>query len=148
MVVMSRFAESLPEGYGHVVLIGAGSIFVNMWMAINVVRARKKFEIEYPTLYSPTNKEFNCIQRAHQNTLEAYPQFLMLLFVGGLQYPKITAVTGLVYLVGRVAYAIGYYTGEPEKRRYGGIPSSLSQLIMLGNVISFAFHQLRWTPCH
>lgn len=42
---MSKFFETLPEGYGYVVLAGTGSVFVNMWMAINVGRARKKFEV-------------------------------------------------------------------------------------------------------
>ncbi|XP_071094373.1 glutathione S-transferase 3, mitochondrial-like isoform X2 [Haliotis cracherodii] len=144
-MVMSKFFEALPEGYGYVVIAGTGSVFVNMWMAINVGRARKKFEVPYPDMYSSSSKEFNCIQRAHQNTLESYPQFLMLLFVGGLQYPKISAAAGAVYLAGRIAYALGYYTGDPEKRKRG-VFGAFAMLILLGNTISFGAHQLRWVP--
>ena len=43
---MSKFAETLPEEYGYVLLTATGSIFVNMWMAINVTKARKKFSVE------------------------------------------------------------------------------------------------------
>jgi len=43
--------------------------------------------------------------------LENYPQFLMLLFIGGIQYPLVTAVAGLVWIAGKVSYSLGYYTG-------------------------------------
>ena len=35
----------------------------------------------------------------------------MLLFVGGIQYPLVTAVAGLVWIAGKVSYSLGYYTG-------------------------------------
>ncbi|KAK7494019.1 hypothetical protein BaRGS_00014677 [Batillaria attramentaria] len=110
-MVLSKFASMLPEDYGYVVMVGCvGNTFLNMWLAINVGRARKRFDIPYPEMYS-SNKEFNCIQRAHQNTLENEARFLLLLFVGGLQYPRLSAAAGMVYLISRVAYALGYYTG-------------------------------------
>nr|XP_022345649.1 microsomal glutathione S-transferase 3-like [Crassostrea virginica] len=84
---LSKIVESLPEHYGCVIFTGLASSFVNMWMGHNVGKARKQYEIPYPIMYSPDNKMFNCIQRAHQNTLENYPVYLMLLFIGGLQYP-------------------------------------------------------------
>ena len=43
---MSKIVESFPEGYGYVIFSAVGSQFVNMWMAINVGRARKKYEVE------------------------------------------------------------------------------------------------------
>ena len=113
-------------------------------MAFNVIRARKEFNVKYPTLYSPDNDKFNCIQRAHQNTLETYPQFLMLLLIGGLQYPRFAAGAGVVALLGRIAYAKGYSTGDPEKRRWGGF-GYIGLLALLGSSISFAVHELNWT---
>ncbi|XP_045171400.2 microsomal glutathione S-transferase 3-like isoform X2 [Mercenaria mercenaria] len=147
MAGMSKFVESLPENYGYVVLTGVGSIFVNMWMAINVGKARKQYEVKYPQLYHPEpNHVFNCIQRAHQNTLEGSSTFMFLLLTSGLQYPKTSAVAGLAYLLGRIIYAKGYYTGDPEKRRWGGF-GHISELVLLGGVVSLAFHQLGWWPC-
>ncbi|KAL8581228.1 hypothetical protein ACOMHN_038328 [Nucella lapillus] len=143
MGFVSKFASSLPEGYGYVVLVGCvGNTFVNMWLAINVSRARKRFDVAYPDMYC-SSKEFNCIQRAHQNFLEGQGQFLMLLFLGGLQYPKVTAGAGVMYLLSRVAYALGYYTGEPSKRQWGTW-GKIGELVLLGNAISFAAHQLEW----
>ncbi|KAK3585329.1 hypothetical protein CHS0354_004595 [Potamilus streckersoni] len=131
MVALSKIAETLPQDYGYVIFTGLGSTFVNMWMAYNVGAARKKYEVKYPVMYHKEEGHvFNCIQRAHQNTLESYPQFLMLLFIGGLQYPKISAGTGVVYLISRILYAKGYYTGDPEKRRWGAF-GHLALLVLL-----------------
>ena len=42
---------------------------------------------QYPTMYSDKEPVFNCIQRAHQNTLEVYPQWLVFQTIAGLIYP-------------------------------------------------------------
>ncbi|GLH04944.1 Microsomal glutathione S-transferase 3 [Gryllus bimaculatus] len=118
-VLSTPVAIEVPREYGYCVLVAVGSTFVLMWKAINVGRARKKYNIKYPAMYSPDNDHFNCIQRAHQNTLENYPQFLTLLLLGGLEWPVASAVGGSVYLLGRIAYATGYYTGDPKKRARG-----------------------------
>ena len=144
MAGQSKILEVLPYGYGYVVLTAVGSLFVNMWMAFNVGKARKQYSIKYPTMYSPDNDKFNCIQRAHQNTLESYPQFLLLLMIGGLQYPRFAAGAGVVALLGRIAYAKGYYTGDPEKRRWGTF-GYIGILGLLGSCLSLAVHELNWT---
>lgn len=142
----SKLAECLPSAYGYVVLTAVGSVFVNIWHAHNVVHARKKFGVEYPQMYGPEDKkEFNCIQRAHQNYLELWPQFLTLLLVGGLHNPKVAAGAGVVYLVGRIVYAKGYSTGTPDNRRYGGFGMA-GMLVLLGNTVCLAFHLLKWNP--
>ncbi|XP_067003419.1 glutathione S-transferase 3, mitochondrial isoform X1 [Anabrus simplex] len=110
---------TIPAEYGYCVLVAVGSAFVLVWKGMKVGQARKKFDVPYPNMYSPTNTHFNCIQRAHQNTLENYPQFLMLLLLGGLEWPVVSAVGGTVWLLGRIAYAKGYYTGDPKKRMQG-----------------------------
>ncbi|KAK8393741.1 hypothetical protein O3P69_006802 [Scylla paramamosain] len=83
--------EVQPE-YGYCVLVAVGSSFMLVWKAM---------------------------KRAHQNTLENYPTFLMLLLLGGLQHPVLSAAGGVVWCLGRIAYATGYYTGDPRKRTRG-----------------------------
>jgi len=128
---------TLPAEYGYCVLVAVGSAFVLTWKAVQVGRARKKFNIPYPTMYSPDNNLFNCIQRAHQNTLENYPQFLFLLLVGGLEWPLVCAGAGAVYMASRIAYAQGYYTGDPKKRMRGGF-GYLGLFALLGATVRFA----------
>jgi glutathione S-transferase len=48
----------------------------------------------------------NCLQRAHANTLDQGPNFLISLLIAGLEYPYLAAGCGLVGLVGRVAYTL------------------------------------------
>ncbi|XP_065837661.1 glutathione S-transferase 3, mitochondrial-like [Oscarella lobularis] len=117
--------------FGYVILVGVASAILNMYFAICVGKARGKYGVKYPDMFSDTHVVFNCIQRVHQNTLEQYPEFLMKLFIGGLRYPCLSAIGGVIYLLGRVAYSIGYSTGVPEKRNYGAF-GYIGGLLMLG----------------
>jgi len=147
----SKILEVLPQYYSYVVFVAIDSVLINWWMAYNVGAARKKYNIKYPIMYSPDNNDFNCIQRAHQHTLEIHPVFVMLLLVGGLQLPRVSAGAGAVYLLGRILFARGYYTGDPEKRQQGAF-GTLGLLGLLGTTACFAFHQLKadhpnWCKC-
>jgi glutathione S-transferase len=153
-----EFTLKLQPAYGWVIVDAIFSIFILKWMALSVGMARKRFGIEYPNLYAipgiskrarnPEYKTlleaipdedcnaFNCYQRAHQNTLENYPEFLVLLLVGGLQYPLIASVSGLFWNVGKILYAVGYQTGGP-KGRFIGMVSYLGLFPLLGlNVLT------------
>ncbi|XP_071819455.1 glutathione S-transferase 3, mitochondrial-like [Apostichopus japonicus] len=133
--------STLSDDYGYVILVGAGSFFVNMWLSRNVIKARKEFKVEYPAMYSDDSNEFNCVQRAHQNFLEMYPVFLSQLFIGGTNFPRLASGFGIIYLAGRVAYAKGYYTGEP-KNRFRGRFMAIGLLGLLGLNIATGLRQL------
>lgn len=79
----------------------------------------------------PLKHVFNCVQRAHQNTLEMFPVYTTFLLIGGLKYPEISAGAGIVYLLGRALYASGYSTGSPDKRRRG-VVGYLGFLTLIG----------------
>jgi len=131
----------IPSGFGYVAFTGVASIFMLMWQGIQVGKMRKQLKINYPTMYSPTNDLFNCYQRAHQNTLENYSQFLMLLFLGGLEMPVLASISGVVWIVSRISYARGYYTGDPKNRMKGSY-GYIGQLILLGAALKFGYHLL------
>ena len=61
--------QYLPENYGYVLGVVGLSHFMNIFLMIQVVKARKMYDIVYPALYAPADhkneKEFNCVQRAH-----------------------------------------------------------------------------------
>ncbi|KAG1889524.1 hypothetical protein F4604DRAFT_1712802 [Suillus subluteus] len=144
---------SLPEGYGYIPssLITIGWVLV--WQGILVGRYRKKAGIEYPQPYaeqaevkdSTAALRFNCMQRAHQNTLEATPVVFVSTVVAGLKYPALAAAICVAFSFSRVVYTIGYKSGQPKRRTYGSVVSNLSVLGLLSTA-TYAAYQL-FPPC-
>ena len=61
----------------------------------------------------------------HQNTLERVTVFLVLLLAAGLFNAKMAAAFGLVWLLARVIYSVGYYSGTPSNRIVGSMVREL-----------------------
>ncbi|XP_006631304.1 microsomal glutathione S-transferase 3b [Lepisosteus oculatus] len=111
--------DVLPASFAYVILTFFYSWIMLFYLSIQVVQARKKYGVKYPAMYSDKEQLFNCIQRAHQNTLEVFPQWLIFQFISGLAYPVVASVLGAIWVTSRFSYAWGYYTGDPEKRMRG-----------------------------
>ncbi|CAK6968058.1 microsomal glutathione S-transferase 3b [Scomber scombrus] len=109
----------LPSSFGYVIFTYLYSWVMLSYLGIQVGVARKKYSVKYPAMYSDKDMVFNCIQRAHQNTLEVYPQWLVFQTIAALVYPATTSVLGIIWVTSRFSYAWGYYTGDPEKRMRG-----------------------------
>ncbi|KAI3704452.1 hypothetical protein L1987_74672 [Smallanthus sonchifolius] len=134
---MAGIVELLPKEYGYIILTIAAYYFLNLYMQIQVGKARKKYKVFYPKLYATEadtkdHKIFNCIQRGHQNSLESVPMFFVFMMIGGLKHPVICTGLGLVYTVARFFYFTGYSSGDPKARfPIGG----LNGFALLGLVI-------------
>eukprot|EP00922_Rhytidocystis_sp_ex-Travisia-forbesii_P071829 GHVS01107184.1.p1 GENE.GHVS01107184.1~~GHVS01107184.1.p1 ORF type:complete len:185 (-),score=13.00 GHVS01107184.1:544-1053(-) len=150
----------ISAGYAWCVLDIILSGVLMLFLTINVVRARKRFGVSYPDLYAikgvthrTTNEDdagidsrplllsdadcdhYNCYQRAHQNTLELFPQVALWILLGGLAHPIWAASGGFIWIVSRVFHAIGYYTGKPINRIWG-IFGYIGLFITIGCTVS------------
>ena len=118
---------SLPSEFGYVAIVYlAGGWITNTMIGGLVMKARKKYGVEYPTLYvskgEKFEKEFNSCQRGHQNMIETQAIITgMALFgaVGSRNFALANTFGGLCYLIGCYLYAKGYATNEANgKGRY------------------------------
>lgn len=110
----------VSRSYGLVILTAVFNWFVLLWQMGHLAKARKQFDVPYPTMYENKHpSQFNCVQRAHQNSLEWNPPFLAFLLIGGLSAPIASTIAGSVYNIGRIFYARGYYQGNPHKGLWG-----------------------------
>ena len=134
--------EFLPQDFSYVVFCLVYTIIMNIYLALQVGQARKKYGVKYPAMYSDSNL-FNCIQRAHQNTLEQLPLYLVSLILVGIAFPKFAAACGAIFVTSRFSYAWGYYTGDPAKRLNG----EYGVVGMLGLLLGLVYVGLRQCGC-
>ncbi|MES1913210.1 MAG: hypothetical protein MHM6MM_005421 [Cercozoa sp. M6MM] len=118
----TRHKMPLPPLFGLVMLSNVfGTQLTLTYMGSKVMAARKKYDVQYPAMYaegdSKAAKAFNCIQRGHQNAYEMYTSFLAMSLFNGLQFPVLTSLFGICWIVGRLGYFKGYASGNPEKRK-------------------------------
>lgn len=76
--------------------------------------------------------EFNNAQRAHYNFFEFAPSTLVWLFVGGIYFPIASAALGLVVIISRIIYGVGYANKGSGGRFTGVLGNDLAIIGMFG----------------
>ncbi|KAJ3270712.1 hypothetical protein HDV01_007468 [Terramyces sp. JEL0728] len=138
----------LHSDHGYTVLALIATQFVLIYLGMQVYDARKVANVPYPNLYASGEEAekdrkkhvFNCTQRGHHNTLESIPSFLILFGISSIEYPKLAALSGVGYLVSRIIYAIGYSSGIPDRRYWGGALTGVPMLTLLVCSLLTAYH--------
>jgi glutathione S-transferase len=115
-------------------------ILVYVWTGLTVGKARKAHGVDYPNTVG--NDAFNRVWRAHQNTLEALPQFIPSLWLFALIVSDAGAgVLALVWAAGRILYVRGYAVAA-DKRGTGFMVSLLATAIALFGALGVVVWQL------
>jgi glutathione S-transferase len=109
-----------------------------LWFGVLVGRARGKYSIPAPAITG--NNVFERHFRVQQNTLELLVILLPALPMFALYVStRWAAALGVVYLIGRFMYAVGYVK-EPTKRSYGFLLSIVPILTLLTGGLIGAIH--------
>ena len=94
-----------------------------------VGKARATWQVPAPA--SSGHPEFDKRNRVHINTLEQLVIFLPAIFLASpVLGDAITALIGVIWSVGRIVYARGYYA-DPAKRGPGFMISLLATLVLI-----------------
>jgi glutathione S-transferase len=105
------------QAYYHVAIVTLLTALVYFWMAARVALAHRKTGILAPTMTGDPLLERTV--RAQANTLEWIPIFLPSLWLFAIYWDAdVAAGLGALWIVGRIAYFLGY-VAAPEKRRVG-----------------------------
>ncbi|MBH8577213.1 MAPEG family protein [Nostocaceae cyanobacterium CENA369] len=110
-------------------LITVLALLLYFVLTINVTRYRVKYNVPAPQMIG--NQDFERVLRVQQNTLEQLVLFLPVLWLFSLYVsPLWGTVLGAIWLIGRIAYAWGYYQAA-KRRIIGFVISSISSLVLL-----------------
>lgn len=122
------------ESHAYVAVVTALALLVYLWTVIGVGAARRKSGIKAPTMTGDPLLERAV--RVQANTLEWLPIFLPSLWLCHLfwqpqdQTGIIVAAIGVVWIVGRILYALGY-VADPSKREMGFLIQFLASIVLL-----------------
>jgi len=112
-----------------VALVTLLALLTYFWMSVRVGAARSKSGVQAPAMTGDPLLERTI--RAHYNTLEWLPLFLVSMWLFAIYWSDLVAAAlGLVWIVGRILYAVTY-VADPAKRGPGFLIQALATAILL-----------------
>ena len=112
-----------------VALVTLLALLTYFWMSTRVPVARRKSGINAPAMTGDPLLERTI--RAHYNTLEWLPIFLVSLWLFAIYWNDLVAAAmGVVWIVGRIVYAVSY-AADPAKRGLGFQIQALATAVLL-----------------
>ncbi len=123
------------SNHALVSLVTLVSLMVFFWTGLRVGRARGTYGIKAPA--TTGHEEFDRHFRVQMNTLEGLVIFLPALWLFAVfGNEQIAAGLGVVWIIGRVLYAVTY-VADPSKRSAGFGISALAMLALLLGALFF-----------
>jgi len=105
------------------------ALLVYFWILLRAGSARSKHDIKAPAITG--HPDFERALRVQQNSLELLIMFIPSLWIFSLTIQVLVgAALGLIFVIGRIAYAVSY-AADPTKRSLGFGLSIIPILIMM-----------------
>ena len=124
----------------YIVIITMLALLEYVVFSFQVGAARGKYQVKAPA--TSGSEEFERHFRVHYNTMEQLVMFIPALWAFGYYIGFIWAAgLGVVYLVGRIVYALAYIK-DPAKRGLGTLLSVLPCYILILGALVGAVWQL------
>ena len=124
--------------YHFTALVTLLAILVYFYSSILVSRARGKFGVKLPAISG--NPDFERVFRAQMNTLEWLPIFLPSLWLFAVYASDgIAAAIGLVWVIGRILYVLGYAQAVAKRSLGFAIQATATIVLWVG-----AFGAIVW----
>ncbi len=133
-----------PMSYASVALVTLLSVMTYAWMGTMVARTRVRVGIHAPVMTGDPQLERTI--RAHLNTLEWLPIFLPSLWLFAIYWnAPVAAALGLVWIVGRIVYFLGYRAAA-GRRRPGFFIQGVATLALLAGALGRLIYLIATTP--
>jgi len=117
------------QSHAYVAIVSLLALLTYFWMGLQVGRARAKCGVSAPAMTGDPVLERTI--RAHYNTLEWLPIFLVSMWLFAIHWSDlVAAIVGLVWIVGRILYQRGY-VADPAKREMGFLIQALACAVLL-----------------
>lgn len=124
---------------GWIVLVTVAALLLYVYMGVAVSQARIKHGIAAPTMTG--NPDFERVVRVQMNTLEWLPVFIAALWMCAAYWdPRIVALGGVAWVVGRALYMQSYSKGA--NRSLGFSIQGLAVLALVIGAVVGAIMQL------
>jgi len=117
--------------YHFTALVTCLAILFYFFTCIQVSKARAAFGIKVPA--TSGNPDFERVYRVQMNTLEWMPIFLPALWLFAIYISDpLAAALGVVWIIGRILYMIGYSEAAAKRGRGFAIQAGAAIILWLG----------------
>ncbi|MDR7230927.1 putative membrane protein YecN with MAPEG domain [Caulobacter sp. BE264] len=128
----------MQQSHALVAIVTLVSLLVYVWMILRIGGARRRSGIDAPAMTGDPELERHI--RVQANTVEWLVIYLPSLWLFAIYWNDLfAAAAGVVWIIGRILYALGY-AADAKKRELGFIIQMLATAVLLFGALGRAIY--------